>query len=324
MPDSSAPPGPNGHPTPEKESMNDSDVYLGGAPKIGPLDLVSSGKVRDIYALDDAHLCFVTSDRVSAFDVVMPQGIPHKGQCLTLVAAHWFERTRDVIPNHLVSTSVDDLPGLSAADRDALRGRVMLVKKCAPTSVEWVVRGYLCGSGWKEYQRSGTVCGVALPEGLQFAQQLPEPILTPTTKDEVHDQPLTPDEARERVGDVVFARAHRASLDLFARGTEELARIGILLADTKFEFGLLDGELLLIDEALTQDSSRFWPADAYRVGQQQPSFDKQVLRDWLETLDWNKEPPAPDLPPEVVERVSERYVEICERITGRAPTKVTA
>ncbi len=304
--------------------MNDPDLYLGGAARVGDLELVTSGKVRDCYVVDDAHLLFVTSDRVSAFDVVMPQGIPHKGRCLTAVASHWFERTRDIVPNHLVSTSVDDLPGLTPEERDALRGRVMLVKTCAPTSVEWVVRGYITGSGWKEYERSGTVCGIALEPGLRFCERLSEPLLTPTTKDDVHDEPLTPDEARERVGAEVFAQAERASLELFARGTEELEAIGILLADTKFEFGLLGGELLLIDEALTQDSSRFWPADEYRVGVAQPSYDKQILRDWLETLDWDKNPPAPDVPDEVIGRISERYLEICGKITGATPAGVPA
>ena len=304
--------------------MTDPDLYLGRVARVGDLELATSGKVRDIYVVDDAHLLFVTSDRVSAFDVVMPQGIPHKGRCLTAVTSHWFERTRDIVPNHLVSTSVDDLTGLSPEERDALRGRVMLVKTCAPTSVEWVVRGYITGSGWKEYERSGTVCGIALAPGLRFCERLPEPLLTPTTKDDVHDQPLTPDEARERVGDEVFVQAERASLELFARGTEELAATGILLADTKFEFGLLGSELHLIDEVLTQDSSRFWPADEYQVGVAQPSYDKQILRDWLETLDWNKEPPAPDLRPDVVARVAARYLEICEKITGHSPAEVTA
>ena len=300
------------------------NVYLGRAPSVGDHALLSSGKVRDIYELDEERLCFVTSDRVSAFDVIMPQGIPAKGRVLTTVAAHWFERTKDIVPNHLLSTDVGELSGLSPAEREELRGRVMIVKRCEPTTVEWVVRGYLCGSGWKEYQASGTVCGIRLPAGLEFCQKLAEPLFTPTTKDEDKDRPLTPDEARERVGDELFAKALDASLRLFARGTEELARIGILLADTKFEFGLLGGELLLIDEALTQDSSRFWPAEEYVPGKIQPSYDKQILRDYLETLDWNKEAPGPDLPDAIVERVAERYLEICEKITGHAPLGVNA
>ena len=305
--------------------MNSSDVYFGRAPRLGRLALKASGKVRDIYEVDPQHLLFVTSDRVSAFDVVMPQGIPHKGQVLTAIAAHWFERTRDVVPNHLVSTRVEDVAGLTAREHDLLRGRIMLVQRCEPTSVEWVVRGYLAGSGWKEYQTSGSVCGVALPKGLVFCQKLPRPVLTPTTKEEkTHDRPITPAEARVRVGAAIFDPAERASLALFERGTQELARIGILLADTKFEFGLRAGKLLLIDEALTPDSSRFWPAQGYRAGENPPSYDKQILRDYLETLDWKKEPPGPELPAAIVNRVSERYLEICERITGRSIAEVTA
>ncbi|HED65779.1 MAG TPA: phosphoribosylaminoimidazolesuccinocarboxamide synthase [Planctomycetes bacterium] len=293
-----------------------NSVYLGRCERLGDLTLLKSGKVRDIYEVDAERLCFVTSDRVSAFDVQMRQGIPHKGRVLTQVAAHWFERTRDIIPNHLLSTDVATLPGLSDAERDALDGRTLIVRRCEPTTVEWVVRGYLCGSGWKEYQEKGSVCGIELPAGLPFCGKLDDPILTPTTKDDDHDLPLTLDEARERVGDEVFEPARDASMALFERGTKELAEIGILLADTKFEFGLLDGELLLIDEALTPDSSRFWPAESYETGRNQPSFDKQILRDWLETLDWDKSPPAPDLPQDLVERISRRYLEIGERICG--------
>ncbi len=289
---------------------------MGRAQRLSNLPLQSSGKVRDIYRVDREHLLFVTTDRVSAFDVVMPQGIPHKGRVLTAIAAHWFGRTRDIVPNHLVSTRVEDVE-LGPAERERLRGRVMLVRRAEPTSVEWVVRGYLAGSGWKEYQKQGTVCGIALPKGLDFCQALPEPLLTPTTKEAAHDLPLTPAEARERVGAALFEPAERAALALFRRGSEELARIGILLADTKFEFGTRNGELLLIDEALTPDSSRFWPREGHQVGRNPASYDKQILRDYLETLDWPKEPPGPELPPRVVQAVSERYLEICEKITGR-------
>ena len=304
--------------------MIGTDVYIGRRKTLGDLQLSHSGKVRDIYTVDRDHLLFVTSDRVSAFDVVMSRGIPHKGRALTAVAAHWFRTTRDVVPNHLVSTDVDDVAGLDERSREELHGRVMLVRRLQPTSVEWVVRGYIAGSGWKEYQKQGTVCGIPLPSGLAFCQKLPRPILTPTTKEETHDRPLTREEARERVGARVFERAEKAALALFDRGTRELEKIGILLADTKFEFGLKGDELLLIDEALTQDSSRFWPADRYRIGQNQPSYDKQVLRDWLETLDWNKEPPGPELPDHIVESVARRYLEICERITGSLPPGVEA
>lgn len=304
--------------------MSSPDVYLGRTPRLGRLNLKTSGKVRDIYEVDAEHLLFVTSDRVSAFDVVMPQGIPHKGRVLTAIAAHWFGRTQDVIANHLVSTRPEDVPGLTSAEHRLLRGRMMLVQRAQPTSVEWVVRGYLAGSGWKEYQKTSSVCGIALPKGLQFCQRLPRPILTPTTKEETHDLPLTPDEARARVGAAIFVPAEKAALALFERGTQELARIGILLADTKFEFGLRGGKLILIDEALTPDSSRFWPAESYRVGENPPSYDKQVLRDHLETLDWNKQAPGPELPRALVSQVSERYLEICAKITGRALAEVNA
>ena len=306
--------------------LDPTDVYPGRLPRLGGLELAHAGKVRDLYPMDDERLLFVTSDRVSAFDVLMPQGIPHKGRALTAVAAHWFDRTRDLVANHLLSTEVDDVPGLDARERALLEGRVMIVRRLRPTTVEWVVRGYLVGSGWKEYERSGTVCGIPLPTGIPFCGKLPEPVLTPTTKDDGHDEPLTPDEARERVGGALFDEAQRIALALFARGTDELAQHGILLADTKFEFGLEprpDGErIVLIDEALTQDSSRFWPRETYRPGTIQPSYDKQILRDWLETLDWNKEPPGPAIPDAIVERVSRRYLEVCRTITGTLPPGV--
>ncbi|MBM3977069.1 MAG: phosphoribosylaminoimidazolesuccinocarboxamide synthase [Planctomycetes bacterium] len=299
--------------------MHDASVYLGREPRLGPLQLLSSGKVRDQYVLDDQHVVFVTSDRVSAFDVVMNEGIPHKGRVLTSIAAWWFEHTRDVIENHLVSTSVDDLPKLDARAKDKLRGRVMIVRRAVPTSVEWVVRGYLAGSGWKEYQRSGRLWDQAVPAGLQESAALPRPLLTPTTKEQHHDLPLSLEQTRERVGAEVFERAQTAALELFRRGGELLESRGILLADTKFEFGLCNGALLLIDEALTPDSSRFWPSDGYRPGRTQPSFDKQVLRNWLEQSGWNKEPPPPTLSPAIIAEVGARYLEICERITGTRP-----
>lgn len=299
-------------------------AYLGGAETLGGLTRISRGKVRDIYAIDAEHLLIVTSDRVSAFDVVMPQGIPHKGRVLTAIAVHWFERTRDVVDNHLVSTSVEDLPQLGAAERSELAGRVMIVRKADVLPVEWVVRGYLAGSGWKEYQRSGSVCGVLLPAGLEFCGRLPRPILTPTTKSDEHDEPLSPAEASKLVGAELFETAEAAALALFERGTEALAGIGILLADTKFEFGMRGDKLILVDEVLTPDSSRFWPADAWRPGENPPSYDKQVLRDHLETLDWNKEYPGPRLDPAVLERVGRRYLEVCSKITGAAPVGVPA
>ncbi|MFM7298809.1 MAG: phosphoribosylaminoimidazolesuccinocarboxamide synthase [Planctomycetota bacterium] len=294
-------------------------IYLGRERSIPGVTWLASGKVRDIYAVDAEHLLFVTSDRMSAFDVIMNEGVPFKGAVLTMLAAHWFEKTRDIVPNHLVSTSVDDVEGLSEEWRERLRGRVMLVRRAQPTPVEWVVRGYLAGSGLKEYQRSRSVCGIALPEGLVLASKLPQPILTPTTKEDAHDLPLTPDEARAKVGPELYEAAERASLALFARAGELLAKQGILLADTKFEFGLRHGKLLLIDEALTPDSSRFWPAESWKPGSNPPSYDKQYLRDWLETLDWNKQYPPPTLTSAVIERTVEKYLEICRKVTGRVP-----
>lgn len=304
--------------------MSTTAVYLGRDQQIPTLKRIASGKVRDIYELDARHLLFVTTDRVSAFDVVMKEGIPHKGRVLTAISAWWFEHTRDLIPNHLVSTSVDDVPGLDNERKDALRGRIMVVRRAVPTSVEWVVRGYLAGSGFKEYRERGTVCSIPLPPGLENSSRLPQPILTPTTKEEHHDLPLTPAEARERVGAAVFDPALKAALALFARGTDVLSKHGILLADTKFEFGLLDGKLILIDEALTPDSSRFWPADQWKPGRNPPSFDKQILRDWLEAQPWNKEPPPPPIAPEILQRTSARYLDICRTITGKLPEGVRA
>ena len=299
--------------------MNQDSVYLGRDGGPPGLQRVASGKVRDIYAVDKERLLFVTTDRVSAFDVVMDEGIVDKGRVLTAISAHWFDRTRAVTPNHLLSTRVEDVPGLDAAWRERLRGRIMLVQRCQPTPVEWVVRGCIAGSGWKEYQRSGTVCGIELPGGLQLAQELPQPLLTPTTKNEDHDRPLTPYEARRMVGGELYERLQSAALQLFAVGKRELGEIGILLADTKFEFGLRQGEPILIDEALTPDSSRFWARETWKLGTSPPSFDKQILRDWLETLDWNKEAPPPVVDPAVLARVSQRYLEICRRITGHVP-----
>lgn len=304
-------------------TLDPARPYL-GREAIPGLERVGSGKVRDIYALDGERLLFVTTDRVSAFDVVFAEGVPHKGAVLTAIAAWWFERTRDLVPNHLLSTDVDAVPGLDAAWRERLRGRVLVVRRARPTPIEWVVRGYLAGSGWKEYRERQSICGVALPPGLRQAQRLPHPILTPTTKEAEHDLPLTPAEARERVGDALFEEAQAAALALFGRGTEVLERLDILLADTKFEFGTLAGprgvqELILIDEALTPDSSRFWPRSSWRLDTSPPSYDKQLLRDWLETLDWDKRPPGPKLDPDVVARLSRRYLEICELLTGSSP-----
>lgn len=299
-----------------------SGIYLGRTAGPPGYALVHSGKVRDIYALDAEHLLFVATDRVSAFDVVMKEGVPHKGRVLSALSAFWFEKTRDVVPNHLVSTAVEDVPRLDAEWRELLRGRVQIVRRATPTPVEWVVRGYLAGSGWKDYQRTRSICGVALPAGLLHAARLAAPILTPTTKEAAHDLPLTHDEARARVGSALFDEAQRVALALYRRGADLLEPHGILLADTKFEFGTLGGRLLLIDEVLTPDSSRFWPRETWKPGENPPSYDKQILRDWLETTGWKKEPPPPPLDPAIVARVAQRYLEICERITGRLPEGV--
>lgn len=280
---------------------------------------LGSGKVRDLYALDARHLLFVTSDRISAFDVVMDAGVPDKGRLLTHIAAWWFEQTRRLIDNHLVSTSVDDLPRASAEERALLRGRIMIVRRTAPTPVEWVVRGHLAGSGYKAYRETGRLFEHALPPGLTSGSPLPEPLLTPTTKSEGHDLPLDQAQARELVGAEVFERARRAALELFAGAARELEKRGILLADTKFEFGLLEGRLLLIDEVLTPDSSRFWPLAGHTPGRPQESWDKQILRDHLETLDWNKQPPPPPLPAALLERLRARYLELCLALTGGPP-----
>jgi len=296
--------------------MQNDNVFLGRDETIPGLDLVASGKVRDIYSLDEEHLLFVTTDRISAFDVIMNEGVPHKGQVLTSIAAWWFQESQDIIPNHLVSASIDDVPGLDQTWRDRLDGRILIVKRAQPTPVEWVVRGYVVGSGWKDYQKTQSICGIELPEGLAQAEVLPEPIMTPTTKDDTHDEPITQAQARELVGDEVFETCLNASMALFKRGTDVLAQLDIILADTKFEFGVRDGSVMLIDEMLTPDSSRFWPSDDYRTGISPPSYDKQILRDYLETLDWDKNYPAPNLDPSVLARVGERYIEVCEKIVN--------
>ncbi|MBL6720129.1 MAG: phosphoribosylaminoimidazolesuccinocarboxamide synthase [Planctomycetes bacterium] len=298
-------------------------AYLGREDAPPGLLQIASGKVRDLYALDGDRLLLVASDRISAFDVVMNAGVADKGRVLTHIAAHWFERTRDLTPNHLLSTRVEEIPGLDPAWQERLRGRVMITRRCVPDPIEWVVRGYITGSGWKEYLQSGTVCGIALPAGLRQAERLPEPIVTPTTKNEAHDRPLSPDEAAELLGAERWEAGKRLALALYARGAEDMARHGILLADTKFEFGTLDGEVVLIDEALTPDSSRFWPEAAYAVGGSPPSLDKQILRDHLETLDWDKEYPAPDLDPAVLDRVRAGYLDVCRTITGSLPEGVS-
>lgn len=281
---------------------------------------IYSGKVRDIYDAGDGRLLFVTSDRMSAFDVVMAEPIPHKGRVLTAMTQFWLEHFADRCANHLLSTDVADLP--AGADDPDLAGRVMLVRRAEMLKIECIVRGYLTGSAWKEYSRDGTMHGAALPAGLLESSPLPEPVFTPSTKAEVgdHDINISFDEAVGVIGRELAERARALSLELYSAGAGWAAERGIILADTKFEMGIIDGELVLADEVLTPDSSRFWPAEHWVPGTTPPSFDKQPLRDYLETLDWDKTPPPPPLPDQVVATTSARYVEAYERITGRSFT----
>jgi phosphoribosylaminoimidazole-succinocarboxamide synthase len=277
------------------------------------------GKVRDVYDLGDT-LLLVATDRLSAFDHVLASGIPDKGRVLTELSAFWFDRTRHLVPNHLISTRVDDFPVPLEAHRDALDGRSMLVRKTAPLAIECVARGYLAGSGWKEYVATGRVCGISLPAGLREADRLPTPVFTPATKASVgHDINITAAEAAAIVGEATLARLRDLTLALYAFGHAHAGACGLILADTKFEFGFApDGELLLIDEVMTPDSSRYWPADAWRPGGPQPSFDKQYVRDYLEQIGWNKQAPAPGLPDDVVARTRDKYLEALARLTGRS------
>src|SRR5437762_1646373 len=282
-----------------------------------------SGKVREVFDLGET-LLFVATDRLSAFDVILPDPIPHKGAVLNQLSAFWFKRfdnsempREQRIDSHFVTADFDEFPQELHAFRDQLAGRSMIVRKTKPLPVECVVRGYLAGSGWKEYKESQSVCGIKLPPGLQLASQLPEPIFTPSTKaDEGHDQNIDMKECARILGDELAIRVKDLSLEIYSRGRDHAAQRGIIVADTKFEFGTVDGNLLLIDECLTPDSSRFWPKDQYVVGQSPPSFDKQFVRDYLETLDWDKTPPAPKLPGDVIARTAAKYLEAFERLTG--------
>jgi phosphoribosylaminoimidazole-succinocarboxamide synthase len=274
------------------------------------------GKVRDIYDLGD-RLMMVASDRMSAFDVVLPDAIPNKGAVLTQLSRFWFDRTGDVVPNHLISTDVDDLPEEVASAREVLRNRFMIVKKAERIDIECVVRGYLAGSGWSEYRKSGTVCGEKLPAGLTESARLPEPIFTPAAKvDEGHDENISYAKMKQLVGSELAERLKAASMRLYAHAEEHARTRGIIIADTKFEFGLIDGELIVIDEVLTPDSSRFWEASQYEPGRSQASFDKQPLRDWLEASGWDKNPPGPPLPPEIIDETAARYRKAYKLITG--------
>jgi phosphoribosylaminoimidazole-succinocarboxamide synthase len=283
------------------------------------------GKVRDIYEFGDA-LLIVATDRISAFDYVLGSGIPDKGKVLTQISTFWFERTRAIVANHLLSTRVDDYPAETRADSGVLAGRSMLVRRTEPLPIECVARGYLAGSGWKDYQATGAVCGIVLPPGLRESDRLPEPIFTPATKAASgHDINISEAEAARLVDPSVLARARELTLGLYSQGAAYAEARGILVADTKFEFGLLPGDgrpaaerLILIDEVLTPDSSRFWPSDSYVPGGPQKSFDKQFVRDYLEAIKWNKQPPVPSLPDEVITRTREKYVEAYRRLTGQS------
>ncbi|HEY3325897.1 MAG TPA: phosphoribosylaminoimidazolesuccinocarboxamide synthase [Novimethylophilus sp.] len=286
---------------------------------IKSLPLINQGKVRDIYDIDADKMLIVTTDRLSAFDVILPTPIAGKGAVLTQIANFWFERLSHIIPNHLTGIAPDGLVS-DPAEKMQLGERAIVVKKLKPLPIEAVVRGYLVGSGWKEYRQSGTVCGIALPAGLQEASRLPEPIFTPSTKAELgtHDENITFEQAAGLMGAELAGKVREVSIALYNAAAEFALTRGIIIADTKFEFGLdNDGTLYLIDEALTPDSSRFWPADQYRVGSNPPSFDKQYVRDWLEASGWNKQPPGPELPPEVALKTSEKYREALRQLTGR-------
>ncbi len=276
-----------------------------------------SGKVREVFDLGD-RLLFVATDRISAFDCILPNGIPQKGRVLNTISAWWFRRLAELVPNHLVTTSVDEFPADLQAHRARLEGRAMIVRKAQLIPMECIVRGYLVGSGWKEYQAGGAIGGLPLRPGYRLADPLDEPLFTPSSKAETgHDENISFDRMADAIGADLARRMREASLALYRAAAEYARGRGIIIADTKFEFGLIDGRLTLIDEALTPDSSRFWPADAYRPGKNPPSFDKQYVRDYLETLDWDKRPPAPPLPAEVVERTREKYLEAFRRLTGR-------
>jgi phosphoribosylaminoimidazole-succinocarboxamide synthase len=278
---------------------------------------IKSGKVREIFDLGD-RLLLVATDRISAFDCVMPNGIPRKGEVLTQISHFWFERFASLVPNHLLARSTDPLPEQLQPFAATLQGRSMIVKKATPLRIECVVRGYLAGSGWSEYRKRQTVCGIKLPFGMVESGELPEPIFTPATKAETgHDENISFEQAEQIVGSDIARQARDMSLKLYIKGRQFARARGLIIADTKFEFGQYEGQLILIDEVLTPDSSRFWPADQYKPGRTQPSFDKQFVRDYLETLHWNKTPPAPALPPEVVEKTQAKYLEAYARLTGR-------
>lgn len=285
---------------------------------LADLQLTRRGKVRDVYAVDEERLLIVATDRISAFDCVLPTAIPRKGEVLTALSRFWFQKLAHIVPNHLLTTDLREMPAAIVSRSGELQGRSMLVRRTEVFPVECVVRGYLVGSGWKDYQRTGEVCGHHLPAGLRESEQLSEPIFTPATKAETgHDENISEARMAELIGEETMSRLREISLRLYREASEYARGRGIIIADTKFEFGTdRGGEILLIDEALTPDSSRFWPAESYQVGKSQASFDKQYVRDYLEGLDWDKKPPAPPLPPEVATATSERYLEAYRLLVG--------
>ena len=301
-------------------SQNETVLHL----DLPGIKKVRSGKVREVYDLGDSFL-LVASDRISAFDVIMPNGIPRKGEVLTQISHFWFEKFSALVPNHLLAVANDPLPKNLQPFAAQLARRSMIVKKAKPLAIECIVRGYLSGSGWKEYKKSQTVCGIKLPAGLTESAELPQPIFTPSTKAEAgHDENISFEEACKITGTELATQARDLSLKIYKAGRDYARQRGIIIADTKFEFGLESGsdassrgQLILIDEVLTPDSSRFWPADQYAPGRGQPSFDKQFVRDYLETLDWNKTPPGPKLPDDVVAKTSAKYLEAYEKLTGK-------
>ena len=287
---------------------------------IKDVPLFREGKVRNVYDLGD-KLLFVVSDRISAFDVIMPNGIPNKGKILNMISSFWFDFTSDIIENHMITIDIDEIIASDerlAPYRAMLEGRCMLVKKAEPVPVECIVRGYISGSGWKDYQKTGMVSGIKLPEGMKLSGKLDKPIFTPSTKaDEGHDENITQDQMKEEVGTEVFELLKEKSIAIYEKARDYADAKGIIIADTKFEFGTIDGKITLMDEALTPDSSRFWPKDDYEPGRQQKSFDKQFVRDYLETLDWDKTPPGPELPEEITQKTMEKYLQAYKILTGK-------
>lgn len=283
---------------------------------IETLNLIKRGKVRDIYDLGDC-LLMVATDRISAFDVVMPNPVPEKGKILTQISLFWFEIMKPFLPNHVISANVDDYPEICRPYSDILRSRSMLVKKAEPLPIECIVRGYISGSGWNDYQMSGNVCGIKLPEGLKESDKLPEPVFTPSTKAEsgLHDVNIDFEKTVEKIGKPLAEKVRTLSLEIYNKGADLAYNKGIIIADTKFEFGLLDNDLILIDEILTPDSSRFWPRSSYKPGGAQKSFDKQYLRDYLLSINWNKKPPAPSLPQNVINNTRNKYLEAFQQLT---------